>query len=73
MKKPLALFLALLFCLATILSSCDKTPEETGRTDDPTAQYLEVIAAGGASAFTVVFTAFIYAAFVVGFSVQFNR
>ncbi len=73
MKKPLALFLALLFCLAAILSSCDKTPEETGGTDDPTTQYLEVIAAGGASPFTVVYSAITPAGLAADFQTKLNE
>ncbi len=65
--------LALLFCLATVLSSCDETPEETGGTDDPATQYLEVIAAGGASAFTVVYSAITPAGLAADFQAKLNE
>lgn len=52
MKKVFALFFALLFCLMSVLSSCNKNGEDTPA---PSADYLELIPAGGASSLTVIY------------------
>jgi len=56
MKKTLSFLLAFLFCLMTALTACNE--ESPPITDEPeAAAYLEVIAAGGASSFTVIYPA----------------
>lgn len=57
MKRTFAFIFALLFCLMTALTSCDKNSTTAdgndGQESDPT--YLEIVADGGASAFTVIY------------------
>lgn len=58
MKKAFALFFALLFCLMAVLASCNENkeaPVTNNGNDLAPAVYLEVISAGGASSFTVIY------------------